>query len=298
VSAAPPVSIGLPVYNGERYLAEAVEALLGQSFVDFELVIGDNGSTDATAEIIADARMRDPRVRWLPSPENRGAAWNYNRVFHATSGRYFRWAAYDDLMRPTYLERLVEALDTAPADVVLAQTGTILIDDEGAEVGVWDDAFDLSTGDPARRLSRLVRHLVMSNVFFGLVPRVAMERTRLHGAYPSADYVFLAELALLGRFVTVPERLFLRRVHRCMSRYANTTLAEVAEWFEPGSGGAARPETLRLFAEHLRAIGRAPIGPVARMWTTGAFLPVWLRRHKGAMAREAWAAVPRRQPPA
>ena len=282
MSAAPPVSIGLPVYNGERYLAEAVEALLDQSFVDFELVIGDNGSTDATAEIIADARARDTRVRWLPSPENRGAAWNYNRVFHATSGRYFRWAAYDDLMRPTYLERLVEALDTAPADVVLAQTGTILIDDEGAEVGVWDDAFDLSTSDPARRLSQLVRHLVMSNVFFGLVPRVAMERTRLHGAYPSADYVFLAELALLGRFVTVPERLFLRRVHRGMSRYANTTLADVAEWFEPGSG-SDRP------AREAPALRGAPPGdraerrsvPCARMRTTGAFLPAWLRRHKG-----------------
>lgn len=294
MNAHPPVSIGLPVFNGQRYLAEALESMLAQTYTDFELVIGDNGSTDATVEIIVDAVDRDERVRWLRSDENRGAAWNYNRVFHATGGRYFRWAAYDDLVHPTYLERLVEALDQGPAAVVLAQAATTLIDENGAEVGVWDESFDLTAPGPARRLSQLVRHLVMSNVFFGLVRRSAMERTRLHGAYPSADYVFLAELALLGTFALVPERLFLRRVHPGMSRYANTSLGDVAEWFQPGTGGAARPEQLRLFVEHLRAIERAPLKPLERICTVSAFVPAWLRRHKGEMAREAWRSASRR----
>lgn len=289
--AAPPVSIGMPVYNGERYLAEALDALLSQTYTDFELLIGDNGSTDATREICMEVVARDPRVRYLPSDENRGAAWNYNRVFHGTGGRYFRWAAYDDLVAPTYLERLVEALDEAPATTVLAQSLTIMIDEHGNDVGVWDDGFTISSPRASKRLGQLVRHIVMSNVFFGLVRRSAMERTRLHGAYPSADYVLLAELALLGRFTVVPERLFYRRVHPGMSRFANTSLMDVAEWFEPGTGGEVRPEQLRLFAEHLRAIGRSPLAAGERARALAVFLPLWLARNKRALARELWAVT-------
>jgi glycosyltransferase involved in cell wall biosynthesis len=284
--AVPTVSIGLPVYNGARYLQEALDSILAQTYADFELVVGDNGSTDGTQEICVAAAASDERVRFLPSDENRGAAWNYNRVFHATSGRYFRWAAHDDLLAPTYLERLAETLDASPPDVVLAQTETTVIDEQGERLRDHDDAFDASQADPARRIASLVRHLVMSNVFFGLMRREALARTRLHGAYPSADYVLIAELALLGRFTIVPERLFYRRVHPGMSRSAHLGLSSVAEWFEPGTGGSARPEFWRLFGEHLTAIRLAPLGRVQRLRVTGAFLPSWLARHKGAMAGE------------
>lgn len=297
MSATPPVSIGLPVYNGERYLASALDSLVGQTFTDFELVIGDNGSTDATAEIAAAYAAADERVRLMTSDVNRGAAWNYNRVFHATRGALFRWAAYDDLMRPAYLERLVQLAGEAPTETVLFQSRTTLIDEDGAEVGDWDDRFDLSTSRPGTRLAALVRHLVMSNLFFGLVRRSAMERTRLHGAYPSADYVFLAELALLGPFAIEPERLFLRRVHPSMSRYAHTTLEDVADWFEPGTSGTVQPETVRLFVEHLRAISHSPMRLDQKLGVTAVFLPAWMRRRRGRMARELWSMATRRLRP-
>lgn len=290
-ASQPTVSIGVPVYNGERYLAAALEALLVQTYGDFELIVGDNGSGDATAEICADVAARDARVRVLRSDENRGAAWNYNRVYHASTGRYFRWACHDDLVAPTYLERVVEALDGAPPSVIVAHSRTALIDEDGNDAGVWEDEFDLTSSDPAHRLASLVRHLVMSNLLFGLVRRSAMERTHLHGAYPSADYVLLAELALLGGTVIVPELLFVRRVHPAMSRYANTSLHDVAEWFEPGTGGTVRPEKLRLFVEHLRAIRRSPIGFGVRAKAAGIFVPLWVARHRREMAREVWSAT-------
>jgi len=286
-SAPPPVSVGMPVYNGERYLQEAFDSLLGQTYVDFELLVGDNASTDGSAEICREAAARDPRVRFLPSEVNGGAAWNYNRVFHGSGGRFFRWAAYDDLVAPTYLERLVEALEAAPPSTVLVQSLTTFIDEDGKESGLWDEGFDLSGSRPSARLAQLVRHLIKANVFYGLVRRSAMEQTRLHGAYPSADYVLLAELALLGSFGIVPERLFLRRVHPQMSRLAHTNLSDVAEWFEPGTGGRVRPESLRLFAEHLRAIARTPLPAGERARTLALFLPAWLARYRGKMAREA-----------
>src|SRR5687767_9303189 len=116
----PRVSIGLPVFNGESHLALALDSVLAQTFGDFELVISDNGSTDSTRQICEDYAKRDARIRYLRSDENRGAAWNYNRVFERSRGAFFKWMAHDDLIAPQYLERCVEALDRAPATTVLA----------------------------------------------------------------------------------------------------------------------------------------------------------------------------------
>ena len=96
----PRVVVGLPVYNGQKYVVAAIESHLSQSFGDFDLVISDNGSTDATPEICADYASKDKRVKYLRSAENRGILWNHRRVFEAVEAptQYFRWAGADDIM--------------------------------------------------------------------------------------------------------------------------------------------------------------------------------------------------------
>jgi len=86
------VIVGLPVYNGQKYLGAAIESHLAQTFGDFDLVISDNGSTDATAEICSDYAKKDERVKYLRSPENRGILWNHRRVMDeiGSATRYFR----------------------------------------------------------------------------------------------------------------------------------------------------------------------------------------------------------------
>ncbi|HET7128655.1 MAG TPA: glycosyltransferase family 2 protein, partial [Gaiellaceae bacterium] len=229
------MSIALPVFNGENYLADALESLLSQSYADFELIICDNGSDDRTREISELYMRRDDRVRYLAGETNRGAAWNYNRGLEAASGRYFKWASHDDLCAPTYLERCVEVLDRAPESVVLAYPKTVLIDEAGRFLRGYEDGLDLRDEQPHRRLRSLIRNLVMSNAVFGLIRKDALEKTRRHGSYISADYILLAELALLGQFWEIPEPLFLRRDHSLMSRRANRTRAELSEWFETGA---------------------------------------------------------------
>ena len=110
------VIIGLPVYNGEKYLGAAIESHLSQSFGDFNLVISDNGSTDTTPEICADYANKDERVKYLRSPENRGILWNHRRVLEAIEGpnQYFRWAGADDIVGPGLLDAMVAALRTRP----------------------------------------------------------------------------------------------------------------------------------------------------------------------------------------
>jgi glycosyltransferase involved in cell wall biosynthesis len=292
--AMPRVSVGLPVYNGERYLAEALDSLLAQEFTDFELVIGDNCSTDATAEICRSYAADDARICYLRSDVNRGAAWNYNRVFHASRGGYFRWAAYDDVVAPTHLGRCVETLDASGPDVALAYTQTTLIDEHGTPAGDYDEPFDAAAARASVRVAQIVRHIVLSNVFFGLLRREVMEKTHLHGAYPSADWALILEWAMQGRFVQVPERLFYRRLHPGMSRAANRDTSAVAEWFEPGSGRTVRPEFFRLFGEMCKAIGRAPVGYGTRVAVAATFVPQYLARHRRALMLETGAMLTRR----
>ena len=118
------------MYNGERFLAQALECLLAQTFGDFELVISDNASTDRTPEICHAYVQRDPRVRYVRNPLNLGSVPNFNRVFELSTAPLFKWAAHDDLHHETYLEGCVRLLDEDPA-VVLAHSGTAFIDDHG-----------------------------------------------------------------------------------------------------------------------------------------------------------------------
>ena len=110
----PRVSIGLPVYNGARYLHCALESLLAQSFDDFELVISDNASTDSTAEICKKFASADSRIRYYRQSENLGAAGNFNQAFKLSRAEYFTWAASDDVRHRTYLEKCVNLLDRQP----------------------------------------------------------------------------------------------------------------------------------------------------------------------------------------
>jgi glycosyltransferase involved in cell wall biosynthesis len=276
VATLPPlVTIGLPVHNGAEYLEEALASLRAQTYPRLEIVIGDNGSTDATPSICRRAAAVDPRIRYLPSPENRGAAWNYNRVFQEAAGEFFMWAAHDDVRAPRAVERCVQAfLDEGP-DVVVVYPGAVFIDVDGTELGPDHDRPAAGSGPPHVRLARLLMSLNMAHPVFGLIRSSALRQTRLIDRFVASDYVLLAELALLGRFVHVPEPLFLRRVHHGSSRAANRSRASVTAWFDP----RRRPDRLlttrqRLVVEYTRSIGRLPLAPTERVLCWATVLPV------------------------
>ena len=273
----PRVTVGLPVYNGARYLSSALDSLAAQTFSDLEIVISDNGSTDETEEICRDFAARDERVRYIRRAENRGAAWNFNSVVSEASTPYFKWAAADDVLAPACVERCVEVLDETDDRVVLVYPETKLIDEEGAVIGDWQDGVDLREAAAHDRLRSLVQNLILGHPMFGVVRRHSLEQTHLNGSFPSSDYVLLAELAMLGEIRQVREPLFFRRVHGESSRNANASPEQLSEWF--GAGSATRREHTRLYAEHLRAIASSPIPLRERLRCLATFNNAWLRRH-------------------
>ena len=130
----PLLSLCLATYNRARYLdrhlthhLDALEA----SGVDYELVVSDNASTDATEEICRSYAGRDKRVRYIRQLHNVGAAANHNLLFREAQAPYFKWAAHDDILAPTFLAACVDALERHP-EVVVASPATVLIDDDGS----------------------------------------------------------------------------------------------------------------------------------------------------------------------
>lgn len=110
----PQVSIGMPVYNGEPFIRDALDSLLAQSFTDFELIVSDNASTDGTEAICRDYAARDIRIRYLRQSENRGAKANFEYVRDEAVGHYFMWAAADDIRSSNFLADCVNILDANP----------------------------------------------------------------------------------------------------------------------------------------------------------------------------------------
>src|SRR6266508_180906 len=94
---APLVSIGMPVFNGQRFIRQALDSLLSMDYPNFELIISDNASTDGTAEICQDYAARDRRIRFYRNAKNEGAFGNFARVLALARGNYFMWAAHDDI---------------------------------------------------------------------------------------------------------------------------------------------------------------------------------------------------------
>ena len=207
------VSIGLPVYNGERYLPAAVDSILSQTYTDFELVISDNGSTDSTQELCERYAAQDERVKYHRSEQNRGGTWNFNRVVELSQGEFFRWAAHDDAIAPTYLERCVAALDANP-DAVLAHTRVEIIDGDDVSAGVYDaPPMRLDDDRVHVRFHDSTTYHGRCHLIFGVMRRSALDRIPAYGAYGHADGVLLARLIMLGKFVQLDEPLQLMREH-------------------------------------------------------------------------------------
>lgn len=252
----PKLSIGLPVYNAERYLRDALDSILSQTYRDFELVISDNASTDSTAEICAGYAEKDQRIRFHRNAKNLGAAENFNKVFNLSVGMYFKWAAYDDMCAPEFLDRCVSLLDREPK-VVLCYPKTILVNSQGEKISLYDDRLNLDQQRPHQRLRHILKFINLANPVFGVIRSGALKKTRLLGKYFGADYILLIELALQGCFYEIPEYLFYRRDHELNSRRLPKT--QLADWWDTSNKGIFRHLQNRHIAEQYAAITKSEL---------------------------------------
>jgi glycosyltransferase involved in cell wall biosynthesis len=253
----PVVSVGIPVYNGERYLRESIDAILAQTFEDFELIVSDNASTDGTAKICEAYVRQDRRVRYLRQPANLGAPRNYSLLVQHARGRYFKWSSASDTCAPSMLQQCVEVLDRDPG-VVLCYGGTQLIDSRGLRLEIYDGDFAVCEPTPHERYTSLRRRLGLNNAQNGLIRLEALKQTHLVRAYVASDLAMMTELVLRGKFHLLPEVVLNRRIadDSFSSRLSD---AERARFVDPMSGSPHRFDFLRLRVDYIRSIVGAPI---------------------------------------
>lgn len=107
----PKLTIGLVVYNGEKYLSKALNSLLNQTFQDFQIIISDNASTDNTSTISKEFSQKDHRIKYIKHQKNMGATKNFNFALYKAQTQYFMWAAADDYWNPKFIEKNMEVLE-------------------------------------------------------------------------------------------------------------------------------------------------------------------------------------------
>lgn len=285
------VSIGMPVYNGEAYLAEAIEAILAQTFEDFELVISDNASSDRTEAICREYAARDTRIRYYRQEVNLGASPNHRFVFERSRGKYFKWSAHDDVMEPTLIERCVEALDTDPS-VQLAFGLTQKIDETGAVVGAYEPyGGNLGSARASERFRDMVVKQNNCIAFFGLGRRQEFATTDLLSPREESDRHLLAELALRGPFREIPEYLFRRRHHPAAYSHAVRRGERMAWWDTSSTEKITFPEW-RSIAIYNGLINKTPMPKSERRATRMLLIPYlfgprWYRQRWVKMLRDA-----------
>jgi len=284
----PRVSIGMPVYNGELFIGDALDSILAQTFKDFELIISDNGSTDATEGVCRAYLSKDPRIRYFRNETNRGAAYNFNKCIELSSGEYFKWAAADDLCAPDYLERCVAVLDREP-EVILCYGKTSYIDVQGNVIRQHNDGLNLRSANVSERFWLAILKMRTCNAAYGLIRSDVLRKTAKLGNYRASDKVLLAELSVYGQFCEIPDRLFFRREHPEASS-SNKSLEDQQEFFDPETKGRIFMASWRHLFEHLAIVRRAPLTSSKKVRLTLIVLRYGIRRRHRLM-KEPLAAL-------
>lgn len=270
IRSEPRVSIGMPVYNGERLLRQAIDSILAQTFADFELIISDNASTDATPEICRGYAARDARIQYVAHAMNRGAAWNHQRLVELARAPYFTWAHADDVRAPRHLERCIEEFERAPPSVVLVCTQGLIVDEQGQPRSIRQDSMDLRQPLASDRLRQAIQNAGWCNVIFGLIRTHVLRACRPLGGYPHADVALVHELAIRGQFWEIPEDLFYRGWH---PPWTNDL---TAHYMDPQTEGTLVLPQWQVFLNTLRAIRAADLPWSEALRCRAVLLHEWL----------------------
>jgi glycosyltransferase involved in cell wall biosynthesis len=299
MNRVPRLSVGLPVYNGENYLAESIEALLGQSYEDFELIISDNASTDGTADISWRYEKQDSRIRYIRQPRNIGLAPNHNLVVEQARGELFKWASHDDLYARDLLKRCVDALDEHPR-VVLAHSWTATIDSSGTVT----KAIEYPLAAASLRAPERFRSMLFDDGGDddgGVIRTQVLRQTAMKDSYHHADRTIIAELALRGPFYHVPDWLYFRRDHPSRAERSYTSVRSRCANMDPRRADRLRHPVIRLHAEYIwgyvAAIHRAPLSPADRR-ECYRYLAKWVASRVDPMHARTEELVQHREMPA
>ena len=201
------VSIVLPVYNGEKYIAQSIESVLGQTYSNFELIIVNDCSKDKTKEIVEEYQKKDNRIKLIDNKTNQKLPKSLNIGFKSAKGEYFTWTSDDNLFKPKALETMVNLLNDKQ-DVAFVSSQFDIIDENGDFKG---------TSNPWYQATRNTEELLeYNNIGACFLYRASVAKEV--GEYDpktflAEDYDYWLRIAQKGKIYYTEENLYQYRMH-------------------------------------------------------------------------------------
>lgn len=261
-----PVSIGIPVRNGEIRVSNAIRSVLAQDFPDLELVISDNASTDGTEDVCREFARADPRIRYFRQPENIGLLNNFIAVMSLARGRLFTWVGDDDALELSYVSRCKAVLD-ADDELLLTTVEVRMTGPNGALPAAHYEGTAFESRDPVDRFCEMLRLLNAGLLLIDPLSAMIRRERALSISRKNMlceDQIFACKLALAGPWAHVPEVLANCRYDGA-TRLVLTGRLGLPAWH-------ARVATARELAELLRVVQRAPLDNAQRRRARAAVL--------------------------
>jgi len=211
------VTIGLPVYNGEKFIARSIDSLLTQKYPDFKLVISDNCSTDNTLKILKEFETKDERITLHEQKSNIGVFENWYFVFRKAKSEYFMWAADDDFYHPEFVSSLVKKMDDN-RNVSLGMSATNVVDENAQVIDTIsfknNNPNDLSYIKLAMKITSK-KGLKYNHFLYGIYRRDMLEKIIYSFTEILwADRIFICQIALGCKMLYIDKFLFNKRVHK------------------------------------------------------------------------------------
>lgn len=278
MNTSPPLTIGIPAYNAEATISQTLDSVLAQDFPDFHVIVSDNCSTDATAQILASYARQDRRVKVVRQESNIGGAANFSALPGLATTPYFKWQSADDLMSRDYVGACFATI-TAHPDTVLAYGDTVMIDGDGDYLRKHDDNLHLVHDTPAQRVTAFVKQQWLCNVQFGVARRDVLTSTSLIQKYPASDVAMLGQLAALGKFRHVEGVTFYRRFTDDSMGLGSLDKAQKAAWL--GTKDVTNNPQWRVYQDTRKGIWRSSLSLPEKLAALAAYDKVRARRAVG-----------------
>ncbi len=263
------LSIGMPVFNGENYIHQALDSLLEQDFSEFELIISDNASTDNTELICRKYAKKHPQISYHRNSENIGAYENFSVVFKLCSGKYFMWAAHDDIWEPTFISTLINALEKYP-EYILAFCHYDNIGQNNEQIKTWPCTWKKAFSHKSKEI-QLINFIwardansQKANFIYGIMPKSVLDKifpyiTSKDGIINTIDLTILIYLLLEGDFYITNECQFHKRYEHLPKSSQYKTLSKVLR-FAKNMHKYSREHARVIYSSNLTFIGKTVIG--------------------------------------
>ncbi len=238
------VTIGIPVYNEERYLAKTIESALGQSFTDLRLIITDNCSTDKSYDIAREYEKSDKRVRVVRHPENMGMINNFNYSLAISDTKYFAWLGAHDIFLKDYLKEAVDVLEKAPG-VIMAYPKSVLVDENDILIRDMEDDIDTTGLSMRERLFKIIRKSHYGISIHGIFRTDVLKKIPFDSVY-GTDHLLLFRAGFYGDIKKIePLGIKMKKVRPETPATRTERWKEVKLYTPPDNG--LSPELLTMF---------------------------------------------------